>query len=1097
MMQGIRGRLISSSFAREILVSMPGATPPPAAFGRAVDAWSERVEATLGPASSVRSIADVAVLPLLRMLELDVASRIDAADCCLLQTACAGRRGPGVIVAGWQQPLSRGWRTAVLRAIANDLRWSLVSNGTALRVVDSRRTWSRDFLEFDLRYVAREPECQALLWTLLRGTALTADPPLLDHAVMLSSQHGAEVCRALGRGALDALALIAGALNARPRSRAARERPDGPAPEFEQSLIVLYRVLFLLFAEARGLVPMWHPVYRDRYSLDAIVTALLAGRPCKGLWKAVQAISRLAHGGCSAGELQVNAFNGRLFATAETAALARCQMSDAVMAGAITAVSSREIGRGGERGRIQYSDLDVEQLGAIYEQVLELEPLEGGVPAARSRDVRKSSGTFYTPRQVTAFLVRRTLAPLVQNRSASAILSLRVVDPAMGSGAFLVAACRYLASAAEEALIRDGQWHAGDVTAGDRVALRREIALRCLHGVDLNPMAVQLARLSIWLTTLSVDRPLSFLDHHLVAGDSLVGARLDDVQRRPGRRRAGRRDDLPLFGGREIAPTIESAVRVRLKLALEPDSTPDVVREKERALAALSEASASLTRWSRLLDLWCSSWFWEHGARPDPGLFSELSDRILSDRSSLPGTATQPFLDHADAIARRQRFLHWPLAFPEAFADDGGRPLANPGFDALVGNPPWDMVRGDSGADAVRASRRRGARQLTDFVRESGVYRVSSRAHVNRYQLFLERALQLVRSGGRIGLVLPSGIASDAGAAALRRHLFDRADVDSITGLDNRAGVFPIHRSVRFALLTCTVGAPTETIVCRFGLSDPDHLQDDQRTDRPPIVVTRRLLARLSGDDDLGIPEVATEHDLRIVEKIGARTPWLGSDRGWSVAFGRELNASDDRGRFRPFRGGPDARPVVEGKQIEPFRVSLELCRLELRPGGAPARIASHARLAYRDIASATNRLTLIAAVIPARAVTTHTLFCLKTPLTNAEQYVLSGLLNSFVANYLVRLRVNTHVTVSLVSRLPVPVVRTGHTDYPRLLALSHALATSSAAVEHMTEYTELQALVARLYGLTRADFEHVLSTFPLVSAATRAESLRRFDELR
>src|SRR5918994_5550780 len=117
------------------------------------------------------------------------------------------------------------------------------------------------------------------------------------------------------------------------------------------------------------------------------------------------------------------------------------------------------------------------------------------------------------------------------------------------------------------------------------------------------------------------------------------------------------------------------------------------------------------------------------------------------------------------------------------------------------------MVRGDSGADESRRERRTEARRLTGFVRESGVYAVETRAHANRYQLFVERALQLVRPGGRIGLVLPSGIASDAGAAPLRRYLFDRADVDEITGLDNRGAIFPIHRSVRFVLLTCTTGA--------------------------------------------------------------------------------------------------------------------------------------------------------------------------------------------------------------------------------------------------------------------------------------------------
>ena len=173
------------------------------------------------------------------------------------------------------------------------------------------------------------------------------------------------------------------------------------------------------------------------------------------------------------------------------------------------------------------------------------------------------------------------------------------------------------------------------------------------------------------------------------------------------------------------------------------------------------------------------------------------------------------------------------------------------------------MVRGDSGADAIRTGRRAEARQLTDFIRQSGIYRVEGRAHVNLYQLFVERALQLVRPGGRIGFVVPAGLVSDTGAAPLRRYLFDRADVDEVTGLDNRLAIFPVHRSVRFVLLTCTSGRETTTIRCRFGLTSSDELESSSRA---PLVLSRRLLARLSGEDDLGIPELATEVDLALVE---------------------------------------------------------------------------------------------------------------------------------------------------------------------------------------------------------------------------------------
>jgi hypothetical protein len=1082
---GLRGRLVTASFARDLLHTLPGAEPVPPSVHRTLDVWFQRVDATLGPASSVRSVADVAVIPLLQILGYTVGGRVESGDVCTLHIAPAGATQLAAFVVRWGEPMESAWRAAVLSSVAVDARWVLCCNGSTLRILDGQRTWSRDHLDFELALVAEEGGAATVLWSLVRAAAMAASPPLLDSAVDLSARHGIEVCRALGAGVLESLELLLAAL---------RRRDDPPPRVFEQSLTVLYRVLFLLFAEARGLVPVWHPVYRDRYSLEVIVSALLAGSRSRGLWHSIQAISRLAHAGCSTEHLRVTAFNGRLFAPAEARAFDRTPIDDEVMGRVVLAVSSTAINRSGARARIAYRDLDVEQLGAVYEQVLEYEPEElGRIPALkRTRDARKSSGTFYTPRAVTAALVRRTLEPLVHGRTSDEILALRIVDPAMGSGAFLVGACRYLAAAAESALIEEGRWQPHEVTPADRAELRRAIAAGCLFGVDLNPMAVQLARLSLWLVTLAADKPLSFLDHHLVSGDSLVGASPADLLRQPSRtaRRQKRQEPLALFETGDVTSILEAAVRTRAMLAASPDETVAAIRAKEQTLARLDARDGPLGRWRRALDLWCAGWFLETEPPFDRATFRELADHALHGRSALSARVAERLLAGADAVAAERRFLHWELAFPEVFVDAHGGRRSDAGFDAVLANPPWDMVRGDSGDRRARDHRRQDARQLTDFVREAGVYRVESRAHVNRYQLFVERALQLVRRGGRVGLVLPSGVVSDVGTAPLRRYLFDRAHVDTVTGLDNRSGIFPIHRSVRFVLLTCTTGSPTTVTRCRFGITQPDELERAGE----PLALSRGFIARLSGEDDLGIPELSSARDLAIVERIGSLTPRLGSADGWDASFGRELNASDDRDAFVAATGRRDARPVVEGKQIEPFRVSLGRCRAELSPAAAAGyRRPRRERLAYRDVASAGNRLTLIAAIVPAHAVTTHTLFCLKTPLPSPAQQVLCGLLNSFVANYLVRLRVTTHVTATLMARLPVPFVSGEDEAFERLAALTRALRQGSTPPEEMPEYAELQAEAARLYRLTAEDFQHVLETFPLVSSATRSAALDVF----
>ncbi|MBM3820266.1 MAG: hypothetical protein FJW14_14785 [Acidimicrobiia bacterium] len=1081
MAAGVRGRLISETFARTRLPELAGYEAPPRPVLRRLALWAQRLDAAAGPATSVRGLTDALIAPLLRTLGYDV--RVSA----VVEAVAPRGIAIPVLVVPWDESLDTAWRSAVLHGVRLDARWCFCCNGTALRIVDSQRTWARRHLEFDLRVLGADEDAAGLLWAVARADAMSGSPPLLDRAVEQSAQHGVIVCRALGTGVLDAVTGLFGAMSQR---RAAAS----PHAVFEDSLTVLHRVLFLLFAEARGLVPLWHPIYRDRYSIDTIVTTLLSGGRYRGLWQAIRAISRLVSAGCVAGELKVTAFNGRLFSAERATSFDRVRVSDEVLRRALLSVgTTTEPRTSGARVRIAYRDLDVEQLGAVYEHVLEYEPAPGSAATLkRTRDTRKATGTFYTPRAVTASLVRRTLDPLVQGRSSDDILRLRVVDPAMGSGAFLVAACRYLAAAAEEALIREGRWHHGDVTPADRAGLRREIAQRCLFGVDLNPTAVQLARLSLWLATLAADLPLTFLDHRLVVGDSLVGATPDDVRRQPTRGpRAGRRPaPLPLFEGHAMATAIEDAVRTRVTLAHEPDDSAATVRGKERTLAALQAAGSPLRRWTDVLDLWCAGWFWRDGAPPGSPLFAELCDTLLHARSALPAQTSRRLLDHAAALAAGHRFHHWPLAFPEVFWHEDGEPRGDGGFDAVLGNPPWDMVRGDSGEGGIRSGRRADAQRFTDFVRASGVYRVGSRSHVNRYQLFVERALQLVRPGGRIGLVLPSGIVTDAGAAPLRRHLFDHAEVDGLAGLDNRGGIFPIHRGVRFVLLTGTAGRPTHSISCRFGITDPDDLE---RPSTAPLVVTRRLLSRLSGDDDLAVPEMTSEADLRILEKISAQIPLLGSPAGWNVHFSRELNASDDRHAFAPFDGSAEARPVIEGKHIEPFRTSLEGCRHQLRADAVTRHVARRPRLAYRDVASATNRLTLIAAVVPARVVTTHTLFCLRNALPLPAQHVLCALLNSFVANYLVRGRVNTHVTASLMSRLPVPVAGPGDPTFMRLAHLSRALADGPERAELMPAYAELQALAARLYGLSEHDFAHVLATFPLVAAETRSAALAAF----
>jgi hypothetical protein len=253
-----------------------------------------------------------------------------------------------------------------------------------------------------------------------------------------------------------------------------------------------------------------------------------------------------------------------------------------------------------------------------------------------------------------------------------------------------------------------------------------------------------------------------------------------------------------------------------------------------------------------------------------------------------------------------------------------------------------------------------------------------------------------------------------------------------------------------------------------------------------PLVLTPAFIRRLSGDD-LSIPDIRSTVDLAIVEHASARFPPLRSPAGWGAEFSRELNASDDRRFFRP---GPGGMPVVEGKHLAPFRVNLEACASHVLERDASrlldaARTYRRARLAYRDVASATNRLTLIAAIVPPGCVTTHTLFCLRSRLAADGQVFLCGLLNSFVANYLVRQRVTTHVSAAIIGRIPAPRPESTGALFREAVDLCRAL-SSAERPEREPAHARLQALMALAYRLTPPDFCLILDSFPLVEVAVR-----------
>jgi hypothetical protein len=1086
---GLGGTLLPGRFLAEIVAGAHRSgnadlDPELQRRHRRLHAWWQGVEATCGPATGLRALCDVVAMPLFAMLgyrarEVEFSGR-DAAG--RLET----RAGTAMafILLPWSSHPSLAWRDAIAAARQHRTDWCFVLAPPFLSLVDTRGHASRRALDVTLPDALDRRAFPSFL-ALAGAAAFDAtrvSPARIDALMSEAGRFQARVRDDLQQGVVSALSAL-GPVLSRGSSRLSR---------FDEALTLVYRILFLLFAESRDLVPHRHPVYSGAYSVGELCREVIAPEPPPGLWESLAAISRLSRLGARTHDLIVKPFNGALFARASAPSLearrpARRASStagsrDAALRAALAALGSRP-GSGG-REPIAFADLGVEQLGAVYESVLDLDPAIAethgvrtpGRTRLRHSQRRKEYGTFYTPQPLAEFVVRRTLTPLVSGASSDRILALRVVDPAMGSGAFLVAACRFLAAAYEQALVEEGRCAETDLDPDTRSDIRRLVAERCLAGVDVNPVAVQLARLSLWLTSLARGKPLGFLDHRLRAGNSLLGAAPDDLTRLSGRTP---RTSLPLFEAAALEDTLQRLVKPLVELIARRDDTVEDVRFKEGWWRSATSGTAPMEPWRLACHVWCARWFTGRDTC-SPAELRAVIDAVLAKRREPVAGLTAPRIVAARAAAAAHAFFHWPLEFPDVFYDESGQPAASAGFDAVIGNPPWGMLRRDPRSSVVDANA-----STIRFIRESGLFPCCNRGHLNLYQPFVDRALSLARPGGRIGLVLPWGLASDDGAAALRRRLLEREGLDTIVGLDNARGLFPIHRGVRFLVAAGTRGGGGREVRARFGVDTSDVLEglpavDDACESSFPIRLTSDRIRQITGEL-CRIPDVRRECDLALLDRLTREHPALGGAGGWAIRFGRELNATDDRGSFAT-RG----LPVIEGKHISPFRVDLTQpsARIERREAlrRLPYAPFERSRLGYRDVAGVSNRTSLIAAVLPPGVVTTHTLFCLKTSLPIDRQHYLCALFNSFVLNAIVRALMGGHITTTLVERLPVPPWSESPEEL-RIVELSTRLANGSHAVEIEAA---LHAAVARRYRLDASEFERVLELFPLVPAPDR-----------
>ncbi len=687
---------------------------------------------------------------------------------------------------------------------ATGLKWGILSNGRLWRLVhvDSSQRLSI-YYEVDLVDLLSRSDASAMRYFLLffRQAAFQPDPQgrrFLADALAASHAYAVALEEDLKGNVYQALEkLMQGFLDLKSNGLGEADLRE----IYENSLYLLYRLLFILYGESRGLLPMGKRDYREFYSLDHLKRefARLTRSPApmtQKYWGDVQQLFQIINGDNADlnKHLGVPRYNGRLFAPDLHSFLTEKAVGDRALVEAVNLLSLRQ------QEFVDYRTLGVRQLGSIYEGLLEYQPRYATEPVAAIRESkrkgerwvkaaavpqkaaiidrrqpgqvyletdrgeRKATGSYYTPQYIVEYIVKNTLAPLVEQarervkarakqargKAARAqaeqslideILDLKVLDPAMGSAHFLVEATEFLALA----LATDPYVETETLTEEDLTHWRRRVVERCIYGVDKNPLAVELAKLSLWLATASADKPLSFIDHHLKCGDALVGARVADLGEAPpvllSKKARQQREKLAKLGARQ-ANLFEQRLSEKLPVVMgkileitevESDSY-DTVQAKEAADQAVQQLKAPF---EVAANLWTSAYFGHSFSLSDYDTALELLSRPAA-------LLAQPAIVEAQAIARgrRRNFFHWELAFPEIFYDRHGQPLRKKaGFDAVVGNPPYVSSRNE---DFYRA-----AKSFIDTRYEVVFYQV------DLYYLFTECATHLINTDGQWSFIIP------------------------------------------------------------------------------------------------------------------------------------------------------------------------------------------------------------------------------------------------------------------------------------------------------------------------------------------------------
>lgn len=851
--------------------------------------------------------------------------------------------------------------------------WAVVTNGLTLRILrDFYHTYTRGYVEFDLEnlFTNRNYGDFRALYRLCHASrfiqpVVTDDEGdeveiPLEQLYQVALSTGVKVGQDLQENVVNALETLGnGFLNAEIEEAIEEGGQDAAEDYYQDLLYVVYRLLFLMFAEQRGMMSQRDSLYTEEYSITKLrerAEQQDGADRNTDLWEGLKATFQLVGEGNE--RLGVPGYNGGLFDDDNLEYILGAQCPNEKLLSAVHNLTHIE--QEGYQQRISYADLGVEEIGAVYESLLEFTPqiaetaveLEDRTISPDSFYLddrgmeRKETGSYYTDPGLIDELIQSALDPVVEERVSDdapaeiqeqQLLGITVCDPACGSGAFLIAANNFLGQRLAE--IRSDSMYPNERTIRQS---RRSIVQHCIYGVDLNPMAVELAKVSLWINSAVENKPLSFLDHRIKQGNSLLGTTPElidqgvpvdafdtskgrdwhvgnDVRKRVRTENKNLADD-----NRQIRldsdwdTDEEQYVNLVQQIEQLDENGIEDVHEKEQLYQELRD-SESFRREKLAYDIWTASFFWPLDGSadeyPTPNIIEEFrrnppepTDKPLE---SLHGL--QEVRERATRLSDELSFFHWPIEFPQVFKRGG--------FDCVLGNPPWERVkiqakeffatRKPQIANADNKSKRKqlisnledtdpdlyeeyqqaieNSKNINNFFSESGQYDLAAKGDINYYPLFAELSRTLINGKGRVGLVIASGIATDYYTQDFFQDLIENKQIVSLYDFENRNAIFPgIHRSYKFSLFTLTGKEwPAQEADFAFYLTKLEHLRE---SDRHFTLSDDDI--KLLNPDTQSCPTFRSKTDARITKKIYKNGEHLNAENRpgtWKVDFLKKL----------------------------------------------------------------------------------------------------------------------------------------------------------------------------------------------------------------